>query len=425
MKKQLVLMALLVATVSLVPAFSQTESVARKMALFITFTGNVTESEKTLLAETLLVRVSELAHISVIEPMRQLQKDITYKEKQSIAETMGADAYLTVAINGVKDSITYTYLSFDIANGKLAIEEKSIERDRELRGLHLGFWNPLVSDLASNYKMISGKLTVKEIRKFTGEESVVQKEKGVKVVIVAQSGTKLNGLGPETVTVDDEGLARIDLPQSATYEVYATCDGYYPVRKQFYVGNEPLRIELEQETGSVFAIDAFLHQADYAGAGFRYYYMPNRQFIDASLTLFFWKLIWPTDHDRSAYEAPVILLEIATGRYFNEADSLFRFSFSQGIFFRFAFTDTLGFTLDPISRFGISVWSIDLEFSTMSKVRFFFEHNLNLYFTSNGDLFRLALTNGGSSEENTAGYIFSGSAVLDFLDFKVGVRFQL
>jgi hypothetical protein len=406
--------------------FSETATVPRKMAMFIVYKGNLTDDEKIVLSESLLVKISEIESITVIEPMWKGTKDITYSEKKTRAEGLGADAYLTITITGEKDRIQIIFLAFDILQNKIAIDEKTIEKSREIRGLDRSFWQPVTADVANGFRPISGDLVIKEITKHTGKENLIQEVQGVKIVIVAQPKTIVAGMGKNTYTADEDGLVRLELPGSSTYELYATCAGFYPVRKQIYIANEPLRIELDQEQGSNFGVDLFLQQVDYIGAGFRWYYVPNMWFFDFRSTLFFWKLIWPTNGDKNRYEAPVTHLGLYGGFYINNEDSLFRFSVSTGVFCRLTFIEPLGIILDPISQFGITFGALDIEISPMEHYRFFIEYSPTLYFSNNIELFKASVTSNKSNNNGkTPGYAFAGDIAFDYLDIKVGFRIQL
>jgi hypothetical protein len=406
-------------------AGAETTSVQRKLAMFLVFQGNLTTDEKTILSETLLAKASEVESITVIEPVWTGAKDITYAEKNEKSIALGADCYLAVTITGKTDEVELKYLSYDISQKKIAVAETTQVRDRGLRSLDRSFWMDIITGLSANYERISGDLVIKEITKHTGEEKVIEEAKGVKVVILAQPRTVVEGMGKNPSVVDDDGLVTMEIPGSASYELYATCPGFYPVRKLVYIGSDPIRIELEQNPGSMFAVDLYLHQSDYLGAGFRYYYVINKFFVDFKTTLYMWKLIWPVEGNKNKYEAPLVHFNLLTGLYINNEDALFRFSVSAGPFIRVIYIDPLGLMLDQISGVGITLPSVNIEVSSFEKIRFFFEYNVNFYFTDHVDFFKTSSGNVGNNKGNSFGYIFTDyHFVMDLMDFKVGIRYQ-
>jgi hypothetical protein len=68
---------------------------------------------------------------------------------------------------------------------------------------------------------------------------------------------------------------------------------------------------------------------------------------------------------------------------------------------------------------------VNLEISTFERLRFYVEYSIAIYFCKSGELFRAAMSGGTGDSQSTAGYLFSGPGVIDFLDFKIGVRYQL
>ncbi len=423
MKRLIGLLVLLFMVSQVVNA--ETATVQRKLALFLVFQGNLTTDEKTILTETLLAKTTEVDSIAVVEPVWTGAKDITYAEKNEKTVALGADCYLAVTVNGKADEVELRFLSYDIFQNKVAVAETTEVRDRELRSLDRSFWAPVIAELVSSYERISGDLVIKEITKHTGEEKVVEEAKGVKIVILAQPQTVIEGMGKVASVADGDGLVKLEIPGSTTYELYATCPGFYPVRKQLYVGNEPMRIELEQNPGSMFAIDVFLQQADYLGAGFRYYYMINRMFVDFKTTLYMWKLIWPVEDSRSRYEAPLVHFNLLTGLYVNNEDALFRFSVSAGPFIRVIYLDPLGLLLDQISGVGVTFPSLNIEVSTFERYRFYIEYNVNFYFTDHPDFFKASTFGSGDKDMSAPGYVYADHFVIDLLDFKLGFRLQL
>jgi hypothetical protein len=319
------------------------------------------------------------------------------------------------------------YSSYDLINKKFMIEEKKYEKSRKIRSLQRSFWREILIDIEQKYSQVTGKLEIKKVIEYQSDIRDAIEQKGVKVVIEANPGTRICGLSTDVLVVNDRGIAKVELAQASTYRMKALCTGFYPVEESFYVGYEPVKITLQQQPASRIAFDLYLHHVDYLGAGFLYYIYPNLVFAELSATTYIKKLIWPVEGDTRDWESPLFPVFLTAGFYVNNEDLFFRYGFNAGVFLRFFFDDNKGkIVLDPVSSWGIKLLGFHAEFSGFPKIHFFYEHNILLYFTENPDLLEAAVKGKIEPRDINPGvYPDTSTHALNFFDIKLGVRFFL
>ncbi|MBN2440137.1 MAG: hypothetical protein JXJ04_02285 [Spirochaetales bacterium] len=428
MRKKFIVLSILTALFTLLICHGYAQeniiSIPRQLSLFLVFKGDFTQEEYFLLKETLLIKLAEDKDINLVEPVTL--EEMSPEKRNIKAGELGADCWLAANVTADPETIKIVYSSYDLINKKFIINEKSYKKSRKIRSLDKSFWKEIIIDIGKEYSQITGKLEVKEVVEYTTDTKDAIEQKGVKVVIQAIPGTRIYGLTDTPIIADTRGIAKTELAQLTTYEIEAVCSGYYPVEQNFYVEYEPVKITLQQIPGSKIAFDIYLHQADYLGAGCLYYIIPNNFYVELSATTYLKKLIWPVEENIEEWEAPLLPVYFTSGFYVNPADSFFRYGFNFGFFIRFVYLDGIGVTIDPISRWGFKIFGFHAEVSGFNKIRFFYEHNVLVYYTDTPELMKAALIGGPDSDSGSPpGYIFGNSHVLDFLDIKVGIRIIL
>lgn len=401
-------------------------SVPRQLSLFLVFKGDFEQDEIVLLKQTLLIKLAEDKDISLVEPV--IAEELTPDQRHIKADELGADCWLAAQVTAKTEIIDIVYSSYDLINSVFMIEEKEFEKDRKIRSLDRSFWKDIVIDVAQKYSQITGKLEIKEVIEYQTETKDAIEQKGVKVVIEANPGTRIQGLSADTLVVNDRGIAKIELPQASTYKMKASCSGFYPLEKSFYVGFEPVKITLEQQPASWIAFDVYLHHVDYLGAGFLFYILPNYFYVELSMTTYIKKLIWPVARDDERdYESPLFPVFLTTGFYVNEEDRFFRYGFNVGAFIRFLYHEKKERIIpDPNSSWGLKLLGFHAEFSGYKKIRFFYEHNILVYITEDVNRLIAAIDGDPGSGGIIMGNFFGNfRSAVTFWDIKLGVRFIL
>ncbi|MBN1698711.1 MAG: hypothetical protein JW881_14440 [Spirochaetales bacterium] len=398
-------------------------TVPRQLKIFFTVSGDVTEDEKNIFLQTLLIKLSEDSDINLIEPV--VERSLSPSEKTDRSRESGADCWLSADINASGEKVAVTYSSYDIRNGTFVFEDKKYEKIRTIPNLSRILWRNVLVDVAEQYSAITQPVEVKEIVKYNPGIKEVVEEQGVKVVFEAKPGTVIYGNGIEKVTVDETGLAKVECSQMETYKIRAEHSGYYPLEKNFYVETQPVKVVLDQKKASQFAFDLYFEQFDYFGGGFLYYIIPNYLYTELETTLFFKKIFWPVEKDGVNWEAPLMHVFLSLGYYLNKEDSLFRLAVETGVFFRLFFHEDLFISLDGLSGMGLKLCGVHLEVSSFPKLRFFYDHNIMLFFTDYPDLMRTAIVGSSNDDGMLFGYLFAEKFVMDFLNFRIGVRFIL
>jgi hypothetical protein len=398
-------------------------SVPRKLCLFLLFGDTFKEEDTFLFQQTLMLKLAEDKDISLVEPVMTEEMPLTQRHEK--AEDLGADCWLAVQLSSREEIIEIRYSSYDLLKDTFTIEEKKYEKSAKIRNLQRSFWRDIIVDIAQHYSQTTGKLEIKEVIEYQSDIKDALEERGVKVVFEATPGTRIQGLPEDSLVVSDRGIAKTELARASTYRIKASCAGYYPLEKSFYVGNEPVKVTLEQQPASRFGCDLFLHQADYLGAGFLFYIVPNYIFTEISATTYMKKLIWPVEKETSDWESPLFPVFFTAGFYVNEEDDLFRYGFTTGVFIRFFYDDNEGsIILDRVSSWGIKVLGFHAELSGYKKIRFFYEHTILIYATENPSLLKAAIDRKINPESMVSGiYFIDFEHVINFFDIKLGVRF--
>lgn len=399
-------------------------TIPRELMIFFITQGDLKEEEKALLKQTLAMKLSEDEDINIVEPI--IEKSLSHEDQNKYCLENNADSWLNAKIAGKPDKIIITYSSYDLSENKFIIREKTFEKARELRNIHRLFWKNILIDIARGYSRKKGKLEIKEVIKYKVREKDEIEKKGVEIIIAAKPGTQIKGLGEDSVLIGEDGMIKKELIQRTTYKLKAECPGYYTVEHSFYVGSDPVTIELDQTPASSFGFDAHFQQFDYFGAGFFYFILPDRLYTELSFTTYILKLIWPVQGNLDDWQAPVTHLLLTAGYYFGSGEDIFRFGLSSGFFLRFiTFAENTVFGFDPLSGWGLKLIGFHAEASAWTKIRFFYEHNFLLYLTDNTQLVKAAAIGSDYSDNFLAGYIFLDGAVLDTLDFRIGIRILL
>ncbi len=107
------------------------------------------------------------------------------------------------------------------------------------RNLTRGFWDDLIATIRTSYTAVADILEVQ---------------------VTGLPGTVVQGLRADPLEIGPSGSLVLNLPNPATYEVRSEADLMYAIDESFYLGYQPLQIDLDQSRAALFAGGHLLQQ---------------------------------------------------------------------------------------------------------------------------------------------------------------------
>lgn len=374
------------------------------------------ELELLLLYESLLAKLSGASQEVVIIEAQNHRVPGTIEEKSNLAREQGADSWLSATVSGSMESLRVSISSFDLLKERMVFESRlQSESPVGLSDLARRFWDPTAQALRENYSLVEPIATPAK-KKIAGS---------AEIVILAQPGTLVTGLSEKPLEVGQEGELSIELAVPGTYSFEALKEGYYPYKEKFYLESESRVIEIDQQPGSRYALNFYLNNFSFPGFEFSYYFIPNFFFARAGFNTFLLGIRLTDQHDSNDDDSwlqshSLSHFNITVGRYLGREDQYYRWLVSGGFFARLIMEKGYGIGLEPIAPFGVQA-IIGLEFSSSAKRRLFLEYVPLLYLTKYPELMRASFP----PDYTPWNYIFGKHSVLDFFNFRFGLRFQL
>ncbi len=374
------------------------------------------EIELLLIYESLLAKLSEVSSGIAITEAQIGGMAGTIEEKSQLAREQGADSWLSAMVSGSMESLRVYVSSFDLLKERLVFEIRlQSESPVGLADLARRFWDSTTQALREKYSLVEAAAHP-EIKKII---------ESAEIVILAQPGTMVTGLSEKQLEVGQGGVLRIELAVPGTYSFEALKRGYYPYKDKFYLESEGKVIEIVQQHGSRYALNFYLNNFSFPGFELSYYFIPNFLFARVGFNTFLLGIRLTdendyTDDDSWLQSHSLSHFNIAAGCYLGREDRYYRWLVSGGLFARLIMAKGYGIGFEPIAPFGVQA-IIGLEFSHSEKRRLFLEYVPLLYLTGYPELMRASFP----PDYEPWNYIFGNSYVVDFFNFRFGLRFQL
>jgi hypothetical protein len=372
--------------------------------------------ELLLLYESLLAKLSGASSGVVIIEAQSSGVPGTIEERSRLAREQGADSWLSAMVSGSRESLIAYVSSFDLLKERMVFESRlQIESPVGLIDLARRFWDSTAQALRENYS--PGEAVA--------PPEVKEAIDSIEIVILAQPGTMVTGFSEKHLEVGQEGELSIELAVPGTYSFEALKRGYYPYKDKFYIESESKVIEIDQQPGSRYALNFYLNNFSFPGFELSYYFVPNFLFARVGFNTFLLGIRLTDQHDSNDDDSwlqshSLSHFNIAVGSYLGREDRYYRWLVSGGLFTRLIMAKGYGIGFEPIAPFGVQV-IIGLEFSHSEKRRLFLEYVPLLYLTGYPELMRASFP----PDYEPWNYIFGKSYVVDFFNFRFGLRFQL
>jgi hypothetical protein len=385
------------------------EERTRRLLLFFELEpkANFGQEEQLLLYESLLVRLGSASRKVAIKEYPSRARGTSDEQRTILARSLGADSWLQVSLAGNWSAVDLRVSSYDLIGQAMAF---AFEMNKPMRrgavDLERDFWDEVTAAVEDYYAEAAANRTV------PGE-----------VVFQARPGTRILGAGAGTLRTDGSGIARAAVQVPVTLSVRATRAGFFPVEGKYFLSREQTTVQLEQNRGARIAIEVYLNNLIFPGFELSYYLIPGLLFARAGLTTNAIGLLF-TDSGSTGESSLLVSrglnqMDLGFGIYLNDEDRDLRAYAGLGAFVRLLMV--LGyFGLEPIAPWGLQA-ALGIEYSRNPRWRFYLELAPLLHFTNRPDLMFASF----APDYSLAGYAFLPWGVFEFLNLRLGFRWQI
>jgi hypothetical protein len=413
-RKRFLIAALFLLIVIAASHAQELEETRRLMVFFeVLPEAEITQREGVLLYESLLLDLSDSSERMAVKEYGGQRLPPSDEEKNAAAEELAADSWLHIAIAGSTDLLKIQARALDMLSGRIILEE-TIEKEllRGIRDLQRQFWEEVSNPLAQYFTSAISR----DMNRGT-------------LVFEGQPGTRIRGSAWKQVKIAEQGKVSIQVPLPATLPFRATKAGVFPIEGQIYMDQTTKVMHLDQQQAARLAIDVYLNNVSYPGAGFTYFFVPDAVFGRVGLTSYLVgiSLNDSEDSSKSIFVSNTLNnLHMAFGLFFNDPDRFFRSYCALQATWRFI-TAKGYWGLEPIAPFAAQP-ILGIEYARSQKIKVFAEYAPYFYWAPERFLFRLSLP----LDHNLAFLFFPASddaadwaVVWEMIVFNVGVRIRL
>jgi len=250
--------------------------------------------------------------------------------------------------------VTVSYQLVEVISGKILTEGNWNSELPSRRALVSAFWIPLLEALDKNIQNLSG----------------------AGVIVKAKPGTLIKGLGSDDVSINEEGLATINIRVPGIYRFKAIHPNYRPKTGVFAALKNGLELNIEQEPNRRFSLNAGASLFAFPNIEARYHFLSDRFWIGLGLDQYIFGLFLGGDNSSPNQNSVIVDLGLlipflSFGYYLDDSSSFLRFftqlDFGTRILSKFLALDPLGsFQIGLGLGFEWNFWS-SLNFSILIK----------------------------------------------------------
>lgn len=347
--------------------------------------------------------------VLVESPELLVPQEQTGKEEMARRPQVSADAWLHIYVGGDLEFLTIRYEIYDMLLREVVGEGTIIPGfPVSYRILARGFWDEIAEIIGGGFEAIVDDTLVT----FTGI-----------------GGTTLEDLPGGPYTIPESGALTVPLPNPATYVTKAQLSGYVPASKGFYLGFQPLDVEIVQLATPKFAVDAWISSFQFPGARFWYYITPAQWFARAALaTQLIGINLVPNRPLFSS--APLTTISIDGGIMFLDEASVTRLYAAGGLFVRVTHAPTI-IGLDGDGAYGGIHLSLGVEISPWRGVRLLQQLTLiadyqpAFYFAPTPEEFvEVSFSWNAFPDGQVPGFVIFDWGLMDLRNLFLGVKFS-
>jgi hypothetical protein len=312
----------------------------------------------------------------------------------------GCDSWLSVEITGSSDGAGYTARAFDLVTRKYPVDyELQLEQPLRSRDLRRRFWDEMLTELTDTLSV---------------------PDSGTRITFVGRPGTVIRGAGSAALTLDEEGRTTVELPNPNVYRFRATRLGYNPLTETLVVGDAPKTVVLEQARAPRHIVDVGLSTLSYPTASYGYYLLPNYIFAKIGFTSYVagFYLLGETQEPSLWVSEPLTEFHLQLASFFSPADVEIR-GYAGAVGGLRLMHSTFLFGLEPLAPFFFGPL-LGVEFEPFASILGFVEWSPVMLLSDETRLLSSAFPAGYEPMAVTN----FGIGLVDFLRYRVGVRFQ-
>jgi hypothetical protein len=412
--KRLLITALLLFLLASASHTQQQEETRRLMVFYeVAADAELAEREAVLMYETLLLELSDASERIAVKEYGGQYLPASDEEKNTAAEELAADSWLQVAVGGNMDLLRVEVRALDMLSGRIILEQ-TIEKEllRGIRDLQRQFWKEVTNPLAEYFTSAISK----DMNRGT-------------LVFEGLPGTRISGSAWNRVKIDEQGRVSVPVPLPATLPYRATKPGVFPVEGQLYMDQMTKVLRLDQQPAARLALDVYLINMSYPGAGLIYFFVPDSVFGRAGFLTYLIGISLndsPDDSESIFASSTLSTVSMAFGFFFNDPDRHFRPYFALGAAWRFI-TAQGYWGLDPVSPIAAQP-ILGIEYARSQKIKMFAEYAPYFHWAPERDPFEKSLP----LDRNLAfrffpeeGDVMDWAVVWEIFVFNVGVRIRL
>jgi hypothetical protein len=406
-----ILVLLGVASVAQEASLSSYARPRRMLYFFETEPDELAAFDSFLLYNGILATVGT-ANPSVVlveSPELLVPQEQTGKEEMARRPEVSADAWLSIYVGGDLEFLTIRYEIYDMLLREV-VGAGTINPGFPVsyRILARGFWDEIADIIGAGF------------------EPVID---ATPVTFSAVAGTTLADLPGGPYTIPESGTLTVALPNPATYVTRAELSGYVPASRDFYLGFQPLDVEIVQLATPKLAVDAWISGFQFPGARFWYYITPAQWFARAAVTtqLIGINLV----PNRPLFSsAPLSSIAVDGGIMFLDEASRTRLYAAGGFFLRITHAPNI-LGLDHDGAYGGIHLSLGAEISPWRGVRFLQQFTViadyqpAFYFApSPEDFVAVSFSWNAFPDGQVPGFVMFDWGLMDLRNLFLGIKFS-
>ena len=370
----------------------------------------VPETDVLALYESLIVALTTAeTPIEVVETPEIGAVPASAAERSRIAGRKSARGWLWVGLSGDADGLRADVTGYDVMIGRSPVEMR-LEMGR-VATIGQDLWREAVETIGAFYR---GQPEA------DGGRAVTRGP----VTVAAAPGTRLTGLGGDTVVVGAEGHAGVELRGYSSYTVTASHPGYIPATLSFYVDSFPLSLDVEQRRIGRWAVELALERLAFPSFQVTFF-LTEGLFLRTGFTRYTAGLaIWG---ESGAPALPLSHLRLSAGARLGSGGRRFRFSASAGAFLRLVSDDGGGYPgilLEPQAPFGFSPAG-RIELNTTPPLHPFLEWGPQVFLLEDPETIQAYYETLRDTGRDVAPYFWAGPLMFDLTPVTLGFLVRL
>ena len=368
----------------------------------------LSEQQEFLLYNSIVSVTSAATDAVVLLESPDFDVPPTQAGKESLAQSVNADSWLHVIVNGGFENLVVEVETFDL------LRRRTIGREIirpgfviDYRVLSVGLWQTIKTTLQTEYRRVVPSTVL---------------------TVAALPGSRVLGLPDGPHVVNDTGRVAVPLPVSSVHNLVVDLSGHYREQRSIFVDIDPITLSFTQFVKPRFGIDVRIASFQFVGAHFWYYLIPAQLFVRTGVTTQAFGFS-PVENSSRLLQRGAQLSEVSidAGVYLTPAERLLRFYTGAGCYLRIAHPSLAGVRLERDASHGVAITAMLAgEFSSSRRLRFFLEYAPSYIFADDPKHFLdLSFSRSTETEKNDIpGLVVTGKGLFDLRKVYLGARWD-